>query len=463
MRIQALWDIDLTTNVSNYDGAGQSVTRRAGAHVVLLGATALVALMSAVATTTSGRAAAPPVAGQLRGAVIEPSHPAIGYDGPTADRVSALDRRLQAGETRLTFDRRTGYLASLLDALEVPVESQVAVFSGTSLQSPLVNARNPRVIYFNDSTAVAWMPGGFIELASLDPRQGAVFHLLPQTDTPRPALVREPRCLSCHYSRVTLGVPGFLVRSIPSGPDGAILPWLGNYTTDHRSPLEERWGGWYVTGRGGGRHLGNAPVTDRSLQEVRIDERNLGLASMSERLDTSRYLSPYSDMAALLVFDHQMQMMNLLTRLGWEARVLAHDAGPNAAEALRPAVDEIVDYMLFVDEAPLTRVASPSGFMARFSAAGPRDSRGRSLRDFDLERRIFKYPCSYMIYSDAFDALPPAVRRAVYERLWQVLSGTDRAGKYSRLTAADRQAVIEILRETRPDLPAAFSLRPSLP
>jgi hypothetical protein len=429
------------------------VTRRTLTLIVLVGAASLVL----------SRAATLPAAEQLGGAVIEPSHQAIRYDGPTADRVSALNRRLQAGDARLTFDRGTGYLASLLEALEVPVESQVAVFSGASLQGRLVNARNPRVIYFNDAVAVAWMPGGFIELASLDPRQGAIFHLLPQTDTPRPELVREPRCLACHYSRVTHGVPGFLVRSIPSGPDGTILPWLGNFTTDHTSPLEERWGGWYVTGRGGGRHLGNAVVTDRTLQEIRIDQRNLGLASLSERLDTSRYLSPYSDIAALLVFDHQMRMMNLLTRLGWEARVLAHEAGPDAAEGLGPAVDEIVDYMLFVNEAPLTPVTSGSGFAARFGAVGPRDSRGRSLRDLDLEQRIFRYPCSYMIYSDAFDALPPAAKRAVYERLWQVLSGADRAGKYSRLTPSDREAVIEILRDTRTDLPAAFSLRPSRP
>jgi hypothetical protein len=402
-------------------------------------------------------------AAQLADSVIEPDHPAIRYNGPATDPVSALNRRLIAGEASLAFDTRTGYLPSLLGALQVPVESQVALFSGTSLQSRLINSRNPRTIFFNDSVVVAWMPGGFIELASLDARQGAIFHLLDQAEAPRPLLVREGRCLKCHYSAVTLGVPGFLVRSIPSGVDGMILPWLGNYTTDHRSPLEERWGGWFVTGRGGGRHLGNAPVTDRTVQDVRVEDRNLSVAALSGRFDTSKYLSPHSDIVALLVFDHQMRMMNLLTRLGWEARILVHDARADAATALRPVVAEVVDYLLFVDEAPLERVRGTSGFTANFGAAGPRDRSGRSLRDLDLDRRLFRYPCSYMIYSEAFDALPSAARDAVYLRMWEVLSGQDASPRYSRLTAADRQAIVEILRDTRRDLPPFFSPLPSRP
>ena len=298
------------------------------------------------------------------------------------------------------------------------------------------------------------MSGGLIEVASLDARQGAIFYLLPQQTTPPlRQLARDTRCLQCHYSTATLGVPGFLVRSIPSSPNGMIMPWLGNYTTDHRSPLPERWGGWYVTGRGG-RHLGNAPIADRTLQDIRIEESNLNLTSLADRFDTQSYLSPHSDIVALLVFDHQIRMMNLLIRLGWETRILEYD-GPNAA-ALNATVNELVDYMLFVDEAPIQGVRGTSGFAERFSAQEPRDGKGRSLRNLDLERRLFRYPCSYMIYSDAFAALPDTARNAVYARLWEVLSGKDSAPRYAKL-AADRQAIVDILRDTKKDLPSVFN------
>jgi hypothetical protein len=399
------------------------------------------------------------VSAQFAASIIEPGHPAIGYPGASSDRVAQLNRRLQAGEVRLEFEERTGYLRSLLGALDIPVESQIALFSGTSLQARLVNAKNPRTIFFNDSTAVAWMAGGFIEAASLDPRQGAMFYLLPQARAPAPQLARDVRCLQCHYASATLGVPGFLVRSIPSTRDGMILPWLGNYTTDHRSPLSERWGGWYVTGRGGGRHLGNSPVADRTLQDLSVEESNLNVATLADRFDTRAYLSPHSDIAALLVFDHQMRMMNLLTRLGWEARILDHERRLTAT-SLEEIVTEVVDYMLFVDEAPIDAVRGSSAFAKGFSARGRRDSKGRSLRDLDLGRRLLRYPCSYMIYSEAFIALPDTVRNAVYARLWKVLSGSDASPKYAKLAAPDRQAIIEILRDTKTDLPDVF--RPAL-
>ena len=184
---------------------------------------------------------------------------------------------------------------------------------------------------------------------------------------------------------------------------------------------------------------------------MRIDASNLNVPTLENRFDTRSYLSPHSDIVALLVFDHQMRIMNLLTRLGWEARVLAHD-GRTASASLNVVVTEVVDYMLFVDEAPLDGIKGTSGFAERFSALGPRDSKGRSLRDLDLRRRLFRYPCSYMIYSEAFDALPDVARDAVATRLQQVLSGKDTSTKYKNLSAADRQAILEILRETKKDL-----------
>ena len=225
----------------------------------------------------------------------------------------------------MQFEERTGYLRSLLAALDIPIESQVAVFSGTSLQARIINARNPRTIFFNDSTAVGWMAGGLIEVASLDPRQGAIFYLLPQQTTPPlRQLARDTRCLTCHYSTNTLGVPGFLVRSIPSSPNG-IDHAVAGQLHDRSSQSARRTMGRLVRHRARRAASGNAPIEDRTLQDVRIDDSNLNVTTLESRFDTRSYLSPHSDIVALLVFDHQMRMMNLLTRLGWEARCRAHE------------------------------------------------------------------------------------------------------------------------------------------
>jgi hypothetical protein len=386
---------------------------------------------------------------------LDLDHPAITYrTRQSTTVVDALNARVQAGQVNLPYDDATGYLKAVLDALNVSVDSQIVVFSRTSLQSNIIQPRNPRVIYFNDSVVVAWVRGGFIEIAAHDPAQGAVFYRVLRSTTGPPAMFRDNGCLQCHNSFATLGVPGFLAKSIPSAVDGNALPWLGNYLTDHRSPITERWAGWYVTGKAGSsRHLGNAPVADRNIDDVKIEDANLNLSDLRSRFDTSRYLSPHSDVVALLVFDHQLRMMNLLTRIGWQARTLAHDSRSDAAivTGLRDIASETVDYMLFVDEAPLSGVSGTSGFAESFGRRGPRDSKGRSLRDFDLKQRLFTNPCSYMIYSEAFEQLPPAAKSAIYQRLWDVLSGRVRAPKYERLSAADRDRILEILRETKRD------------
>jgi hypothetical protein len=381
--------------------------------------------------------------GQLANDIVELDHPAFNYSA-TARRnaVSRLSDRLADGQVVLQFDQGSGYLRSLLKELTVPIESQITVFSAASLQGRLIRPSNPRAIFFNDSVTVGWVRGGFIEIAAHDAERGAVFYRLMQTPG-LPTLFRENSCLGCHYSATTVGVPGFIARSIPTAVDGSIMPWLGNYQVDHRTPINERWGGWYVTGRIGSRHLGNAPIPDRRQQEL-PPAAGAPLESLTGRFDTELFLSPHSDVVALLVFDHQQHMMNLLSRINAEARVR-----PNAP--LADAVTEVVDYMLFVDEAPMAAASGASGFSKVFSGRGPHDSKGRSLRDLDLTRRLMRYPCSYMIYSEAFDGLPAAAKTAIYRRLKDVLEGRVQSPRYARLTASDRQAVLDILRETKRD------------
>ena len=401
---------------------------------------------------------------QFDDAPFELDHPAVSYSTRrSTDAVDALNTRVQSGAVTLPYEPTTGYLKPLLAALDINIDSQIVLFSKTSLQSPQIQPRNPRAIYFNDSVVVAWVRGGFIELAAHDPAQGAVFYRMLRAVTGPPAMFRDNGCLQCHYSFATLGVPGFLAKSVPSAIDGNVLPWLGNYLTDHRSPITERWAGWYVTGNAGAsRHLGNAPVPNRNVDELAVDAANLNVADLRARFDTDNYLSPYSDVVAPLVFDHQLRMMNLLTRIGWEARKLAHEGRSDAAivSALRNTAVETVDYLLFVDEAPLTGVTGSSGFARSFSARGPRDSKGRSLRDLDLKQRLFTNPCSYMIYSPAFEQLPATAKRAIYARMWEVLSGGAREPKYARLSAGSRNQIVEILRDTKKDLPSVFQGSP---
>lgn len=396
-----------------------------------------------------------------KGFVPEPEDPAIEYSSrPTNDLISALNREIRAEKVRLRFDSKQGYLPSVLEALRVPIESQMAVFSKTSVQAQRISPLNPRTLFFNDSVAIGSVHGGFIEAAAQDPRQGVIFYLLAQNPSETPQFTRHNECLDCHNSNNAMGVPGMLIRSQFTAPNGTTMPWLGNYVTDHRSPLEERWGGWYVTGRTGAiRHMGNAVVIDGTKPESIVTDQTLNLASLPGRMDNDASLSPYSDIVALMVFEHQMHMMNLLTRIGWQTRYLLRNGGAHDLQTngLSASAEDLVDYLLFVDEPPLpNKIEGTSGFAQRFSAEGPTDSRGRSLRQFDLEHRLMRYPCSYMIYSDVFDALPSEAKNAIYERLWLILSGATPGSKYAHLSRADRQAVLEILRETKKQLPGYF-------
>jgi hypothetical protein len=215
--------------------------------------------------------------------------------------------------------------------------------------------------------------------------------------------------------------------------------------------------------------MGNAVVKDaKSLAPLARDgkDESQPLTSLNGRFDTQGYLTPYSDVVALMVFEHQMHMINLFTRLGWEVRVAEGEGGEykeeapprgKAAKAVRDASRELADYMLFADEKPLpSKVEGTSGFAEKFSSEGPKDSQGRSLRQFDLERRLMKYPCSYMIYSTAFDALPDDLKDATYARMWRILSGEERGKKYAALTLEDRRSIVEILRNTKRRLPEYF-------
>ena len=433
--------------------AAKERTHLSGRKFAIVAAGAAAALLCALSLSLRG------VSAQAGGLFLgSADDPAIQYStAPPRNLVDDLNRRLQDGSARLTFDGRSGYLGSALQALNLPTNSQLLVYSQGSLQGRLVGESNPRAIFFGDRIALAWVrDGDLLEAAAHDDRSGIVFYTLEQRASERPVFKREFRCLGCHMTGETSGIPGLLMfssRPDPSGDRHMIIQPM-----DHRTPYEQRFGGWFVTGAARAMsHLGNRVAA--------LDGRQGDVSSVDGLFGPDGYRAATSDVAALLTFSHQVHMTNLLTRASWEARAADPALHPGASgqiaavEALmRGIASELVDYMLFVEEPPLpATVAGKSGFAERMSATGPRDRRGRSLYQLDLTRRLMKYPCSYLVYSPAFDALPPLAKLPIYERMWMVLSGEAADPRYRSLSRADRQAIVEILRDTKPDLPAYFT------
>lgn len=380
------------------------------------------------------------------------------------DPVSRLNQRLDDGQASLEFDAKWGYLRSLLDALKIPVSSQLLVFSKTSAQFRWINPRNPRAIYFNDDTYVGWVPGApLLEISTAVPGGTAAFYTLRQQRSARPRLLRDHgSCLQCHESRRTLGVPGHLTRSVYPARDG--LPHFrhGTVDTDHTTSVPKRWGGWYVTGSIPLPHRGNAVGPDDSFAEFAAGL----LGQPHERFfEPARYPTPHSDVVAHLVLAHQTTVHNSIARAGHEARAatayraeMARLFGDPSASLLasvkrrieRPA-ELLLRDLLLVGEARLQGpIRGDSGFAEEFQSRASRDGSGHSLRELDLESGLLRHSCSYLIRSPAFAALPERVRRYVTRRIAEILDGTDESGDFAHIGAGERAALRALLRPLRP-------------
>lgn len=398
--------------------------------------------------------------------------PPIHYSQSTPQNtVSRLQERLDSGELSLERQGEQGYLRAVLQALAVPVESQMLVFSKTSLQVRRITPETPRAIYFNDDVYVGYCQSGdVLEISAVDPQLGTVFYTLDQHPDEKPRFQRHTdNCLICHSSSRTEGVPGHLVRSLYVDAGGQPMLSAGGRVVDHTTPIEERWGGWYVTGQHGAQsHLGNLVIQGRDVPRKLDNARGHNVVDLKDRIDVARYASPHSDIVALMVLEHQTLVHNRLTKANFATRqALDYDAMMNRAlgnpegkhldstvRRIQNAGDALVEALLLVGEAKLTApISGTSGYAEAFSRSGPRDSEGRSLRDLDLTQRLFKYPCSYLIGSAAFQGLPDEMKDYVWKRLWNVLSGDDKSAKFSHLSETDREAIVAILRATQQDLP----------
>ena len=397
------------------------------------------------------------------------SEPPINYrsDG-LSDPVAKLQQRLDQGEAHLTYEPKNGYLRSVLKELQVPINSQMLVFSKTSFQYKKISPEHPRALYFNDDVYIGQVhQGKAIEVISFDPKQGAIFYLLDERKTETPKFERaELDCTQCHIAAGTRGVPGVLLRSIYPTSIGTQATSTKSFITDQESSIENRWGGWYVTGK-----LDASRVPSMANAVLQGDASSASttarLVPISAAYDPSELLSGSSDVVAHLVLAHQTQAHNLITLTNYRTRIALYNQRkdgrtdtelPEDAKLQyeRPA-EQLVRYLVFSNEAPLDGLniqeEADSEFAKTFASDGPRDSKGRSLRDFDLKHQTFRYPCSYLIYTESFDSIPEPAKSYLYHRLYQVLSGEDQTTDFAGISASSRRTALEILLATKPGLP----------
>ena len=398
------------------------------------------------------------------------------YSASTPDNpISRLQTRLDSGETRLAWDDSAGWLGSVLGALEVPTSSQTLVFSKTSLQQTRISPRNPRALYFNDDVYVGYVrTGEVVEVSVADPALGTVFYSMEQVPGERPRFERRTEdCLLCHGGSQTRGVPGHIVRSVYPSPSGQPIFSAGSHRVDDSTALADRWGGWYVTGRHGAqRHLGNVTYPDRPATAADADPSGLNVTDLGDRFGPKGYLTDQSDLVALSVLAHQAAAHNALTRASFDVRAALHREAalnrdleqapdyrwPSTNTVLDGAAKALVECFLFCDEAPLTGpIEGTTTFATDFAARGPTDAAGRSLRQFDLERRLFRHPCSFLVYSGSFDALPAELRARFWARIGDVLTAADPGPRFHHLSTEDRQAIRAILVATKPDAVAHWA------
>ena len=319
----------------------------------------------------------------------------INYSAAKArNAITRLQERIDAGTAKLEFEPTHGYLRSLLRLLEVPESSQVLVFSKTSMQRERISPRTPRAIYYNDEVMVGFCRRGqVIEVSAADEAIGTAFYTLEQARDVKAVPQRQTdSCLLCHSSSSNQGYPGHLVRSLFVDTDGNPLLASGSFRTDHDSPLAERWGGWYVTGTSGRqKHMGNMICEGASRPDEMDNTAGVNVVDLHDRLKTSYYLTPHSDIVALMVLEHQTGMLNRLARAGMDARMALTmsarstrrstaqpTSGPTApgpeleASASRSSSTCFSAMRLHLTD----EIKGTSSFASDFANRGPRNSKG---------------------------------------------------------------------------------------
>ncbi len=399
--------------------------------------------------------------------------PPVSYSATAPnDAITRLERRLASGEVRLVGDDRA-ILRELLRTLGVPESSQMLVFSKTSFQAGIIHPGNPRALYFSDDCYVGWVPGGLMEVTSIDPQLGPVFYSFDPRAKPemRPRFTRDQDCLRCHGGTFVREIPAVFVRSIPTDRSGQPIFSQGSTVVDDSTPVAERWGGWYVTGtHGTTRHRGNL-FSREAEGRLAVDLDHGGnRKDLPAVAGGSRYPAQTSDIVALMVFEHQCAMQNALTRAAFQCRrMLSYQQnlqrdlketvteGPTYDSARRvfdSCAQDVLDHLLLKDEAALPEggIAGSPEFAEAYRRSAPSTKDGRSLKDLDLQQRLFRVRCSPLIYSRTFRDLPKHLGSRIGARLRAVLDDPAKEPRYAYLTAGERTAIRGILAETLPEV-----------
>jgi len=406
---------------------------------------------------------------------VEPfEEPPISYSATqTNDRATEINAAFQSRATEIRSLPAKKRLKWLLDEMGVPVESQIFVFSKTSMQRDLINPESPRVLYFSDEAYVGWSPTGAFEVAVFDAKLGATFYIFePHAAKEEPLLARSGDCLLCHSRHEH--TPSLRTRSVFPDANGEPLSGSGGSNIAPSTPLAERWGGWYVTGtQAPFEHRGN--LTGKKIDDfegpLAMPTRNL--LSLEGVVDTHRYLLKTSDVVPLLMHDHQVHVHNVLSTANQDARIALHrwpamreilglpaDAPPQGSclVVFASQAEKILDALLCRGEAawPAGGITGDGVFAPAYAKTRKPDSQGRSLRDLDLQTRLFRYRCSPLIYSQSFASLPKQMRDLVLLRLSSGLRAFPPSPSFGHLADDERVAIHEILTQTLPDLPAGW-------
>lgn len=405
--------------------------------------------------------------------VLSVTLPSVGEDINYYDLFSPAhdyhDRELQDPFTRLIADFESGnreldggsgsaFIASLLNHLEVPASSQLLIFSRTSLQTRHISGSNPRAVYFNEDVYVGYIPGGKVEIISLDPDLGGIFYIFDKPKRgERPRIERSGRCMNCHAVAETRRVPGLSIRSVLPGDNWGKLVAYRDKQIGHQIPFSERFGGWHVTGDPGiTDHKGNLKATEAGGKIV--TER----LEPGTEFDWSSYPVETSDILPHLILEHQAGFMHLVLEASYRGRIYQHrgrgELKPEDVTVLHGLAGELVRYLLFADEAkfPEGGIRVDPQYREDFLADRKEASTGISLKDLDLETRLFKHRCSYLIYSTVFHATPDLFKQHVYQLLDKALSYDQPDPDFAYLSVPEKQAIRTILRETLSDLPEGW-------
>ena len=371
------------------------------------------------------------------------------------DRFAGLLKQIEKGEFQPDTSSDQALLRSLLQGLKVPVSSQILLFSASSLQSEIINPRNPRALFFNEDTYVGYVPGGVLEVAAADPEVGPIFYVFDrlQPGGPFPRVQRGTKCFNCHGGTATKRLPGLIAESLLVSQAGSSLETYRRDEQGHQIPLENRFGGWHLTGK---HHISGHKANVFGLARGGKIEKTEVVPGQT--WDTAKLLLPTSDILPHLVHEHQIGFENRLVRGIYIVRQLKHDRKGMLGNAEQEEIDtwaqDFARYVLFADEAKFPRegIEGDPAYVRDFLEGRITSKRGLSLKDFDLKTRLFKHRCSFMLYTDTWEHAPKEIKDRVYYRMAEALR--DAQPSMPHLATEERRVIREILKETLRDLPA---------